>query len=244
MRLVKRAHVNANDIRPETVAAVASADDAQPNAAPERPPNARLDVHDFYRPRNRGRTAEAGLPVLDRPTPIPIQQRDLGRELLQRRRRVLGERRHDGGRVEQEMDLVVGGFLAAAAAAQGAADVAPLGSGCLVRCGETRDESGEAVEYLAVIVFHADDAGRERRRLLAHQAVQVQTFAVEDHHQGSPLWLVTKHIQRSSDEAVVRLHAVHAVAEEDDIKLSDFAAARARSGVFRVRNERNPMDIR
>ena len=185
MRLVKRTHVDADDIRPETVAAVAPADDAQPNAAPERPSHARLDVLDLRRSHDCGRTAEAGLPVLDRPVPVPVpvQQQDLGRKLLQRRHRVLGERRPDGGRVEQEMDLV-GGCLAAAAA-QGAADVAPLRSDSRVRCGETRNESGEAVEYLAV-VCHTDDAGGERRRLLAHEAVQVQTFAVEDHHQ-SPL---------------------------------------------------------
>ena len=68
--LVKGAHVDRDNVGPETVAAVTPADDGQADPVLQSPSNALLDVSDLCRPNNRGGAVEASLPVFNRLVPL------------------------------------------------------------------------------------------------------------------------------------------------------------------------------
>jgi hypothetical protein len=105
------------------------------------------------------------------------------------------------------------GFLATA---QGPAHLTPLDSDSLVHVDILHDKPGDdrskTVQYL-VVICHVNDAGRERSRSMAHQAVEVQGPVAMENCYHSALWPLNKHFQRTFDEPMSRLHAVHAVAE-------------------------------
>src|SRR5277367_2493187 len=67
---------------------------------------------------------------------------------------------------------------------------------------------------------------------------------MENHHH-SAFWPLNKHFQRPFDEPVFGLHAVHAVAEQDDV---EFFVAITRTGAgtapcVAVQNEWDSMDV-
>ena len=168
MYLVKGAHVDRDNVGPETVAAVTPADDGQADPVLQSPSNALLDVSDLYRSNNRGGAVEASLPVFNRL--VPLHQWHLRRQLRQRGR-ILGKGRHNVGRAEQELVWV--GFLATA---QGAAHLTLIDSDSLVHIhilyDKPRDERSKIVQYF-IVIGHANDSSRERSRSITYQAVEV-----------------------------------------------------------------------
>src|SRR5438067_429867 len=126
-----------------------------------------------------------------------------------------GKCHHNVGRAEQEMVWV--GYLATA---QCTAHLAPFNLYSLVHAhilySKSRNERSKTVQY-CIIICHADDSSREGSCSMAHQAIEMQGPITMENDHYSALWSFNKHFQRPFDKQVFGLHAVHAVAEEDDI---------------------------